>query len=323
MRALICNSFDGVDSLQVGELPDPALRPGTARIEVEAAAVDFADILMVSGQYQLRPELPFVPGTEWSGVVAETMDLPGWEAGSRVCGFIPYGAMAQKVVAPGDAIIPVPEHISLQTAAAVPVAYGTSYHALVDRAGLHREETLLVLGAAGGVGLAAVQIGKVLEATVIAAVSTEEKAAAVAEAGADAVIRYDRTDLRESIAELTGGRGVDVVYDPVGGELTEQALRDTRWGGRLLVVGFASGKIPRIPLNLTLVKGNAVIGVFWGRFTEEEPRRSAANNRVIMDWVGTGRVRPLVQRTFPLEEAGDAMRWVAGRRAVGRVVVRL
>jgi NADPH2:quinone reductase len=217
--------------------------------------------------------------------------------------------------------MPLPETISFEEGASIPVAYGTSYHALVDKAGLAAGEALLVLGAGGGVGISAVQIGKALGATVIAAVSSEEKADAVRAAGADSVIRYDQVPLRDGIAAAAGGGGVDVVYDPVGGESTELALRSTNWNGRLLVVGFASGVIPSIPLNLNLVKGNSVIGVFWGRFIIEEPDKSAENNRRIMEWVGDGTLRPLVQKAYPLEDAVEAMRWVAERRAVGRVVV--
>jgi NADPH2:quinone reductase len=229
--------------------------------------------------------------------------------------------MAERANAYPGAIIRLPDHIGFEVGAAIPVAYGTSYHALVDRAGLRADETLLVLGAAGGVGNAAVQIGKALGARVVAAVSSEEKARVARDAGADEVIRYDQAPLRDGIAAATSGAGVDVVYDPVGGEATELALRSTNWNGRLLVVGFTSGEIPQIPLNLTLVKGNAVVGVFWGRFNIEEPERSAQNNRIVMDWVADGTLRPLVQRTFPLDDAVEALRWVAGRKVVGRVVV--
>jgi len=321
MRALICDSYEGLDALRVGDMPDPTPLPGTALVAVKAAAVNFQDLLVVAGQYQIRPELPFVPGNEFAGVVESADGLRDLEPGDRVVGFVGTGAMAERATAFPGAIIRLPDHIGFDVGAAVPVAYGTSYHALVDRAGLRADETLLVLGAAGGVGIAAVQIGKALGAMVIAAVSSEEKAGVAREAGADDVIRYDQVPLRDGIATATSGAGVDVVYDPVGGSATELALRSTNWNGRLLVVGFTSGDIPQIPLNLTLVKGNSVVGVFWGRFNIEEPARSADNNRIVMEWVADGTLRPLVQKTFPLDEAVEALRWVADRKVVGRVVV--
>jgi NADPH:quinone reductase len=321
MRALICDSYEGLDALRVGEMPDPIPLPGTALVAVKAAAVNFQDLLVVAGQYQIKPELPFVPGNEFAGVVESADGLGDIEPGDRVVGFVGTGAMAERATAFPGAIIRLPDHIGFEIGAAIPVAYGTSYHALVDRAGLRADETLLVLGAAGGVGVAAVQIGKALGAMVIAAVSSEEKSGVARDAGADEVIRYDQVPLRDGIATATSGAGVDVVYDPVGGPETELALRSTNWNGRLLVVGFTSGDIPQIPLNLTLVKGNSVVGVFWGRFNIEEPARSAENNRMVMDWVADGTLRPLVQKTFPLDEAVQALRWVADRKVVGRVVV--
>jgi NADPH2:quinone reductase len=229
--------------------------------------------------------------------------------------------MAERANAYPGAITRLPDHIGFEVGAAIPVAYGTSYHALVDRARLRADETLLVLGAAGGVGVAAVQIGKALGAKVVAAVSSDEKAVVARDAGADEVIRYDQDPLRDGIATATSGAGVDVVYDPVGGEATELALRSTNWNGRLLVVGFTSGVIPQIPLNLPLVKGNSIVGVFWGRFAIEEPARSAENNQIVMDLVADGTLHPLVQKTVPLDQAVQALRWVAERKVVGRVVV--
>jgi NADPH2:quinone reductase len=321
MRALICAGYDGIESLEVGEFPDPVPLPGTALVEVKAAAVNFADTLMVSGRYQVKPDLPFVPGLEFSGVVVTADGVDGLAPGDRVCGFVGVGAMAERVVAFPGSIIPLPDQIDFANGATIPVAYGTAYHALVDRAHLLEGETLLVLGAAGGVGLAAVQIGKVLGATVLAAVSSEAKADAARQAGADEVVRYDVEPLRDGITRATSGRGVDVVYDPVGGDLTELAYRSTNWNGRLLVVGFASGEIPSIPLNLSLLKGSSLVGVLWGRFNIEEPEKSAGNNLVIMGWIADGSLSPSVQRVFPLDDAVAAFRWVAGRNAVGRVVI--
>jgi len=321
MRAVICDSFDGIDSLRVGEMPEPGPIPGTALVGVRAAPVNFADTLMVSGRYQMKPEFPFSPGLEFAGVVESADRVSGLGPGDRVCGFVGMGAMAERVVAFPGSVMKLPDGIGFEEGACLPVAYGTSYHALVDRGRLQAGETLLVLGAAGGVGMAAVEIGKLLGANVIAAVSSEEKAVAARNAGADELIRYDETPLRDGIAAVTSGEGVDVVYDPVGGEQSELALRSTKWDGRLLVIGFASGEIPSIPLNLNLVKGNSVIGVFWGRFNIEEPERSAANNRVIMDWAAEGRLHPVVQHEFPLDEAVQALRWVAERKVIGRVVI--
>ncbi len=321
MRALICNEYTGIDSLTVGELPEPEPAPGSVLIEVKAAAVNFADSLLVSGLYQMKPELPFAPGSEASGIVLDSGGVHGLEVGDRVCGFPGVGAMAEKSLIPGPATVKIPDTVSFEEAASIPVAYGTSYHALVDRGQLQAGETLLVLGAAGGVGLAAVQIGKALRARVIAAVSSDEKTDVVTGSGADAVIRYDQVSLRDGISEATNGEGVDVVYDPVGGDATEAALRSTRWKGRLLVVGFASGDIPSIPLNLTLVKGNSIVGVFWGRHFAEAPEEEAANFKQIMAWVADGTLNPTVQKTYPLTEGAAAIKWVAERNAIGRVVV--
>lgn len=322
MRALICDSYSGIDSLRVGELPDPPPTRGSALVSVEAATVNFADTLVVAGQYQVKPDLPFAPGSEMAGIVLDTGGIKRLKEGERVCGFVSFGAMAEKILVPSDSVIKIPPGVTTEAAATIPVAYGTSYHALVDRGNLRPTETLLVLGASGGVGLAAVQIGKTLGARVIAAVSSAEKADAVKSSGADQVIRYDQISLRDGIAKATSGSGVDVVYDPVGGAATEQALRSTNWNGRLLVIGFAAGEIPKIPLNLTLVKGNAIIGVFWGRFANEEPKRNAANFETLMQWAEDGKIVPKIQKSYSLDEGAEALRWVGSRNAVGRVLVR-
>jgi NADPH2:quinone reductase len=322
MRALICDNFEGIDALRVGELPDPDPFPGTALVEIKAAAVNFADSLMVTGQYQARPETPFSPGNEVAGIVIQAEGVDGFKVGDRVCGYTGFsGAMAEKGILFPTTMALLPEDISFETAAAIPIAYGTSYYALIDRGDLGPDETLLVLGAGGGVGLAAVQIAKAIGARVIAAVSSDEKEQAVIESGADYVIRYDRTPLRDGIKEATGGAGVDVVFDPVGGEMTELALRDTKWNGVLLVIGFASGVIPKIPLNINLVKGNSIVGVFFGQFVMEEPQKSVQNLKTVIDWVSEGKLVPHVQRTMQLDEGAEAIRWVAERNAIGRVVV--
>lgn len=321
MQALICDDYGGIDALRVGELPSPEPEPGSVLIEVESVAVNFADTLMVAGQYQLRPDPPFAPGYEVAGTVVVANKVDGISPGDRVAGFLWYGGMAQRAVLSSKSVVLLPDSVSFDAGSTLPGTYGTSYHALVDRGRVQEGETLLVLGASGGVGMAAVQIGKVLGANVIAAVSSSEKAEAVKRTGADQVIRYDTQPLREAIEQATDGEGVDVVYDPVGGDMTELALRSTRWNGRLLVIGFAAGPIPQIPLNLPLLKGNSIVGVFWGRFTTEEPDRNAANLEQLARWFGDGRLEPVVQRKFSLEEGREAMRWVADRKAIGRVVI--
>lgn len=320
MRALICDDYSGIDVLRVGDLADPQPGPGEIEVEVEAVTVNFADTLMVKGQYQVRPDPPFAPGYEVAGTVVDGNDVDGFSPGDRVAGFTFYGGMAERVVLRSANTAHLPDSIEADVASTLPGGYGTSYHALVDRAQLQPNETLLVLGASGGVGMAAVQIGNVLGAQVIAAVSSEEKATTAIQAGAHEVIRYDQVPIREGIEKVTGG-GVDVVYDPVGGETTEQVLRSTNWNGRVLVVGFAAGDIPAIPLNLTLLKGNSIMGVFWGRFTNEEPQRHRENFATIIDWAAEGKIVPLIQKRYPLERGAEALQWVADRKAVGRIVV--
>lgn len=321
MRALICDDYSGIESLRVGELPDPKPESGTILVDVEAVTVNFADTLMVKGQYQIRPDPPFAPGYELAGTVTAVNDANGFSPGDRVAGFTFHGGMAEQAVIRASNAARLPDSIDADVASALPGGYGTSFHALVDRARLQPEETLLVLGASGGVGMAAVQIGKALGARVIAAVSSDEKATAARGAGADEVVRYDQVPIREAIDDVTGDGGVDVVYDPVGGDMTEQVLRSTNWNGRLLVVGFAAGGIPSIPLNLPLLKGNAILGVFWGRFTQEEPARHRANFARIVEMAAEGKIAPVIQKKYTLDEGADALRWVAERRAIGRVII--
>jgi NADPH2:quinone reductase len=321
MRALICDDYQGIDALRVGELTEPKPSQGSLLVQVESVAVNFADTLIVSGKYQTKPETPFAPGHEVSGTVVVANQAPGFSPGDRVCAFLSYGGMAERVAVMAQNSAHLPEGVSSDVGATIPVTYGTSYHALVDRAHLESGERLLILGAAGGVGLAAVQVGKVLGAEIIAAVSSADKAEAARHAGADHVIRYDETPLRDGIAEATAGEGVDVVFDSVGGESTELALRSTRWNGRLLVIGFAAGDIPRIPLNLPLVKGNSIVGVFWGRFAMEESEKHHDNLETIVGWVEDGTLQPLIQKMFSLDDGVEAMRWVADRKAIGRVII--
>lgn len=320
MRALICDDYTGIDGLRVGELPDPEPGAGQILVKVESAAVNFADVLMVRDQYQFKPDPPFAPGYEVAGTVIVANGVDGFSPGDRVAGFALHGAMAEKIVLASHNAAKVPDNVDSNAGCTIPAGYGTSYHGLVDRANLQTGETLLVLGASGGVGMAAVQIGTAMGARVIAAVSSAEKAEAAMASGADDVIRYDQLPLREALKTMAPD-GVDVVYDPVGGDATEQALRSTKWNGRLLVVGFAGGEIPAIPLNIPLLKGNSVLGVFWGRFSNEEPEKSKANFETLMDWAENGTIVPQIQKTYSLDQGAEALHWLANRRAIGRVVI--
>ncbi|MEF2277189.1 NADPH:quinone oxidoreductase family protein [Deinococcus sp. YIM 134068] len=322
MRALICDHFDQPEALTVREVPDPTPGPGEVVLDVEAAGVNFPDALMVQGLYQVRPPFPFTPGAEAAGVVSAVGEgVRGLAVGQRVVAFTGTGAFAEKLLAPANAVMPLPEGMDAAVAAGLPLAYGTSMHALTDRAQLQSGETLLVLGAAGGVGLAAVMIGKALGARVIAAASTDEKLDLCREHGADETINYATEDLRDRLKALTGGKGPDVIFDPVGGELAESAFRSIGWGGRYLVVGFAGGDIPKLPLNLPLLKGASLVGVFWGEFARRDPRGNARNLARLAGWVGDGTIKPLVSGRYPLERAPEALRALLDRRVTGKVVV--
>jgi NADPH2:quinone reductase len=321
MRAFVCSSLEGLDGVGVGELPAPELAPGTVRVAIRAAGVNFPDLLIIEGRYQTRAEPPFAPGAEFAGDVIEAAaDVSTVTVGDRVYGSVPYGAFAEQVVVAAASVFTMPDGMAYEVAATLPVAFGTSYHALVDRARLAAGERLLVLGAAGGVGLAATQIGAALGARVIAAVSSEQKAGAVRAAGAAEVIRYDREDLRERLRALAPA-GVDVVYDPVGGAMTDLALRSTAWNGRLLVIGFASGEIPSLPANLPLLKGCAIVGVFWGRFADMEPDHNRRNFAALARMWADRQIAPVISATFDLDGAGDALRLMRDRGAIGKLVV--
>jgi NADPH2:quinone reductase len=322
MRAVVCEAYGPPESLTIRDLPSPRPRPGEIVVSMKAASVNFPDVLIIENKYQVKPPLPFTPGSELAGVVKAVG--PGVEtvkAGDRVMAAITHGAFAEEVVVDATRVWPIPEGMDDATASALLLTYATCDHALRDRAALAPGETLLVLGAGGGIGLAAIDIGKALGARVLACASSDEKLKASREHGADATIDYDREDLREAVKRLTGGRGADVICDPVGGRYTEPALRAIAWRGRLLVVGFAAGEIPRIPLNLVLLKGCSVIGVFWGDFTRREPERFRESVRRLGQWYLEGRIRPHISATFPLERAGDALRLMADRRVLGKVVL--
>jgi len=291
-------------------------------VTVKAASVNFPDVLIIQNKYQFKPPLPFSPGSELAGVVKEVgPGVSGWKAGDRVIAFTTYGAFAEEVKTEAARLLPLPAGMDFVHGAAFLLTYGTSEHALRDRGALKAGESLLVLGAAGGVGLAAIEIGKALGARVIAGASSEGKLAVCREHGADATINYATEDLRKRVQELTEGRGVDVVYDPVGGAYSEAAFRSLAWRGRLLVVGFAAGEIPKLPLNLPLLKGAAAVGVFWGDFARREPQAFAESVRQLARWHGEGRLRPHVSQTLPLEKAAEALKLLASREAKGKIVL--
>jgi NADPH2:quinone reductase len=308
----------------VEEVDDPRPGPGQVVVDVHACAVNFPDVLIIQNLYQFKPQLPFSPGGEVAGVVSAVGEgVTTVSVGDRVLASPGWGGLAEKVAVDAASAIPVPEGVDLVHASAFLYAYGTSHYALRDRAELRAGETLLVLGAAGGVGLSAVELGSVMGAVVIAAASTEDKLELCREHGAAMTINYATEDLKTRVRELTGGAGADVVYDPVGGAYSEAALRSTAWDGRFLVIGFASGEIPRIPLNLPLLKSCAVVGVFWGAFAGREPDRHRRNVGELVRWWQEGKLRPHVSSVYPLDEAGQAIRELADRRAKGKVVVEV
>ena len=324
MKALVCPAYGPLENLHVGELPDPMPGAGEVLIEVRAAGVNFPDVLIVQGKYQFKPEPPFAPGGEVAGVVrAVGPGVERFKAGDRVLATMISGGYAELAVAKEHQVLRLPEGLGDEVASAFALTYGTSYHALKDRAALKPGETLLVLGAAGGVGLAAVELGVVMGARVIAAASSDDKLAMTREHGAHETINYATEDLRARIKDLTGGKGVDVIYDPVGGDMAETALRSIAWEGRFLVVGFAAGEIPKLPLNLVLLKGCQVVGVFWGSFAEREPQRNEANLEEMVGWYREGRIRPHIDGTYPLEQSIDALRRIAARQVRGKLVITM
>jgi NADPH2:quinone reductase len=322
MRAALCRAYGPPETLVVDEIAAPHAKAGEVVVEVVAAAVNFTDVLMLQSRYQLSATPPFVPGSEFAGVVREVgvgVETP--RAGQRVCGVTFVGAFAERVAVSAASLTLLPDGIDLHAAAAFPVAYGTAYHALRSAARLEAGETMVVLGAAGGVGLAAVELGAVLGARVIAAASSAEKLAACRAQGAAETIDYLHEPLKERLKALTGGRGVDVVIDPVGGPLAEQALRATGWRGRFVCVGFASGEIPRIPLNLLLLKGAELRAFNLGPFMANEPAEMARNHRALLDLFFAGRLHPRIDAVYPLAAAAKALAHLAERRAIGKVLV--
>lgn len=323
MRAVLCTAHGPAETLQIADVADPVAGPGEVVLDVRCAALNFFDSLIIENRYQFKPELPFSPGAECAGVVSAVgagVD-PAW-IGKRVAAYVGWGACRERLAAKASALVPIPEGLADEVAAGLMVTYGTSLHALRDRAALQPGETLAVLGAAGGVGLAAVEIGRLMGARVIACASSADKLALARAHGAQDSVDYGAADLKESLRGLTGGRGVDVVYDPVGGSLAETALRAIAWKGRFLVVGFAAGDIPKIPLNLVLLKGCDILGVFWGAFTEREPEAHARNVADLFAWAARGEIGQGPVHVLPLERTGEAIRLIADRKATGKVVVR-
>ena len=322
MKAVLCKAYGPPESLVVEDVVSPQPGPGEVVVSVKAASVNFPDVLIIQNKYQFKPQLPFSPGSEVAGVVKTVGDgVTTVKPGDRVMAFTTYGAFAEEVKTEATRLLPLPPGMDFTHAAAFGLTYATSDHALRDRGQLADGETLLVLGAAGGVGLAAIDIGKARGARVIAAAPADDKLAVCRAHGADETINYAADDLRDRVKAITDGRGVDVVYDPVGGAYTEPALRSLAWRGRLLVVGFAAGGIPKIPLNLTLLKGCSIVGVFWGEFARREPQRFAESMQQLGRWYAAGKLEPHVSQTYPLERAADALTAMANRQVKGKVVL--
>ncbi|MFQ3594548.1 MAG: NADPH:quinone oxidoreductase family protein [Sphingomonadaceae bacterium] len=321
MKALVCVRHGDPELLEWKDIEEPQPGKGEVRIRVEAAGVNFPETLIIRDLYQFKPPLPFVPGGEAAGVVEAVGEGAPFKVGDRVIAMTGTGAFAEKMLASTHQVVPVPPGFPSDLAAGFTMTYGTSHHALKQRARLQPGETLLVLGAAGGVGLAAVELGKLMGARVIAAASSQEKLDLTRQYGADATINYETEDLKERVKALTGGQGADVIYDPVGDRFAEPAFRSIAWNGRYLVVGFAAGQIPKLPLNLPLIKGASIVGVFWGAFTAREPEVHKANMAELVAWLGEGRLKPHVGARLQLSEGGRAIRMLMDRKAMGKVIL--
>jgi NADPH2:quinone reductase len=322
MHAWLCETLDGVEALQWRELPTPEPKAGEVRIAIEAASLNFPDLLIVQGKYQFKPPLPFVPGSEFAGRIdAVGAGVAHLKVGDPVAAIAGTGGFGSHAIVDAGRVLPLPPGFDIADGAAFAFTYGTSHHALIDRGQLQAGETVLVLGAAGGVGTAALQIAKAAGARVIAAASTPEKCALCSELGADATIDYGRENLRDALKALTGGRGPDIVYDPVGGDLAEPAFRSIAWRGRYLVVGFAGGGIPALPWNLALLKGASVVGVFWGDFVRREPAASAAGLAQLAQWYAQGKVKPVIDQRLPMSELRAAYARMGSRQVRGKLLL--
>jgi len=324
MKAVLCKSFGPPETLVLEDVPAATAGEGEVVIRVRAAGLNFFDTLIIENKYQFKPQLPFSPSGEIAGdITAVGAGVTGFKVGDRVMAYIGWNGAREEVAAPVSRLVPLPASIDYEVAAGLSVTYGTTLHALKDRARLQPGETLAVLGAAGGTGQAAIELGKQFGARVIACASSDEKLAFCRELGADELVNYERESLKDRLKELTDGKGVDVVYDPVGGALSEQALRSTGWYGRFLVIGFAGGEIPKIPLNLVLLKSCDIVGVFWGAYLDREPHRNRENMELLLDWCASGRVQPQIDRTFPLDQAAEALNVLAKRQAKGKIILKL
>ncbi|TWX68118.1 NADPH:quinone oxidoreductase family protein [Colwellia demingiae] len=323
MKAVVCNEFGPVENLEYKDMPVPTLKKGQVLVKVEAAGINFPDGLLIQGLYQMKPPTPFVPGAEFSGVISELgQGVSHLNIGQRVIGLSMLNGFAEQVVVDATNVFPIPEQISFEEAAGLVTAHATAHYGLKQRANVKAGETVLVTGAAGGTGLAAVQIAKAMGAKVIAVCSTEEKLQVAKDNGADVLINYKDVDLKSQLKELTGGKGVDVVYECVGGETFGACARNMAWNGRLLVVGFACGVIPKFAVNLALVKGFSVIGVFWGAFTQHQPKDFIANMHELLTWYVKGYVKVVVDEVFPLVNAADAINKVLSRNVKGKVILK-
>jgi NADPH:quinone reductase len=324
MKAALCKSLDGARSLVVETVPEPSAGPGQAIVRVEAVGLNFADTLITSGKYQWKPDLPFSPGAEIAGII-ETLsgEHPGLAPGQRVMAYVNWGGARQKIAIDAGVLIPVPDAVPLIVAAGLSVTYGTAMHGLSDRGRLKSGETVVVTGAAGGAGQAAIEIAKLMGARVIAVASSANKSAVAKAAGADETIEFPCADLKAAVRALTGGNGADVVYDCIGGAASEPLVRALAWQGRFLVIGFAAGEIPKIPLNLLLLRGAEITGVFWGEAVRRAPERHRANMLQVLDWVAAGRLKPRIHATYPLDQIGEALSVLERREATGKVVVTI
>ncbi len=323
-RAILCKEFGPPDSLVVEDVSTPEPGAGEVVVSVRAAALNFFDTLIIQDKYQFKPERPFSPGAELAGTVKSTgSGVTDLAIGDRVMAYTVWGACREEVCVAADQIVSLPEKVDFAAAAGLTVTYGTTIHALADRAKLAPGETLVVLGASGGVGQSAIELGKIMGARVIAAASSDDKLAFCKKIGADEVINYSTENLKDRIKVLTDGRGADVIYDPVGGDFAEQALRATAWEGRYLVIGFAAGEIPKIPLNLVLLKGCQLVGVFWGDFLKRSPERHTQHMQQLVSWCETGQIAPHVHKAYPLEETAVALNALANREVRGKVVIRM
>ena len=322
MKAVVCHQFGLPNSLNYQDVKVPDPKEDEVLISVKACSVNFPDTLIIQGKYQFRPQFPFSPGSDVAGIVEKVGEnVKHLKIGDEVVGFIPFGGFAEKAIVKAKDCFPKPSQMSMVNASAFLLAYGTSYHALKDRANLQKGETILILGASGGVGLTALELAKLMGAKVIAAASTQEKLDLCKQFGADEVINYTKESVKDKVKELTNGKGVDVIYDPVGGHFSELALRAIAWKGRHLVIGFANGEIPKIPINLTLLKGASIVGVFWGAFAQKQPKESLENIKQLLTWFAKGELKPHIDKIYSLENAPIALEDMMQRKTKGKIVI--